>query len=163
MYSRYAPVEIAPGVYEQVSIRAGAKGFDLSLAATANHTVMMRGGLFRFQFAANQTPTTFVCHPSKLMNYVDVPTYLAAPDFGTAYITRTGRRGGVLSKAVVAVPGHVVCGGHYTAPADERRRPERDRAAAVAHNAPLRVCRALSRCRTCSAATRGLRDFRNTR
>ena len=51
---------------------------------------MMRGGLFRFQFAANQTPTTFVCHPSKLMNYVDVPTYLAAPDFGTAYITRTG-------------------------------------------------------------------------
>jgi hypothetical protein len=86
----YPPVEIAPGVYEQVSIRAGAKGFDLSLAATANHTVMMRGGLFRFQFAANQTPTTFVSHPSKLMNYVDVPTYLAAPDFGTAYITRTG-------------------------------------------------------------------------
>jgi len=87
---QYAPVEIAPGVYEQVSIRAGAKGFDLSLAAAANHTVMMRGGLFQFQFAANQTPTTFVCHPSKLMNYVDVPTYLAAPDFGTAYITRTG-------------------------------------------------------------------------
>ena len=24
------------------------------------------------------------------MNYVDVPTYLAAPDFGTLYITRTG-------------------------------------------------------------------------
>ena len=87
---RYAPVEIAPGVYEQLSIRARAKGFDLSLAATANHKVTMRGGMFRFQFAANQTPTTFVCHPSKLMNYVDVPTYLAAPDFGTAYITRTG-------------------------------------------------------------------------
>jgi len=88
---RYAPVEIAPGVYEQVSIRAGAKSFDLSLAAAAaNRTVMMRGGLFRFQFAANQTPTTFVSHPSKLMNYVDVPTYLAAPDFGTVYITRTG-------------------------------------------------------------------------
>lgn len=50
----------------------------------------MRGGLFRFQFAANQTPTTFVCHPSKLMNYVSVPTYLAAPDFGTALITREG-------------------------------------------------------------------------
>ena len=87
---RYEPVEIARGVYEQVSIRAGAKGFDLSINAVANHNVKMRGGLFRFQFAANQTPTTFVCHPSKLMNYVDVPTYLAAPDFGTAYITRTG-------------------------------------------------------------------------
>lgn len=86
----YAPVEIAPGVYEQVSIRATAKSFDLSLGATANRTVIMRGGLFRFQFAANQTPTTFVSHPSMLMNYVDVPTYLAAPDFGTAYITRTG-------------------------------------------------------------------------
>jgi hypothetical protein len=87
---RYAPVEIAPGVYEQVSIRAGAKGFDLELAATAEHAVRMRGGLFRFQFAANQTPTTFVSHPSKLMNYVDVPAYLAAPDFGTVYITRAG-------------------------------------------------------------------------
>ena len=87
---RYAPVEIAPGAYEQVAIRADAKGFDLSLAAAANHTFMLRGGLFRFQFAANQTPTTFVGHPSKLMNYVDVPTYLAAPDFGTVYITRTG-------------------------------------------------------------------------
>jgi hypothetical protein len=87
---RYAPVEIAPGVYEEVSIRAGARGFDLSLAAAANRPVMMRGGLFRFHFAANQTPTTFVCHPSRLMNYVEAPTYLAAPDFGTAYITRTG-------------------------------------------------------------------------
>ena len=87
---RYAPVELAPGVYEQVSIRAGARGFDLGLAADANHTVMMRGGLFRFDFAANQTPTTFVCHPSKIMNYVSIPTYLAAPDFGTAYISRTG-------------------------------------------------------------------------
>ncbi len=87
---RYAPVEVRPGVYEQVTIRADAKGFDLSLAATAKHKVLMRGGLFRFEFAANQTPTTFVCHPSKLTNYVDVPTYLAAPDFGTAYITRAG-------------------------------------------------------------------------
>ncbi len=87
---RYAPVEVAPGVLEQVVIQAGARGFDLSLAVTAKHTVLMRGGLFRFEFAANQTPTTFVCHPSKLMNYVEVPTYLAAPDFGTAYITRTG-------------------------------------------------------------------------
>src|SRR5665213_2672500 len=51
---------------------------------------MMRGGLFRFHFAANQTPTTFVCRPSELMNYVTAPAYLAAPDFGTAYITRTG-------------------------------------------------------------------------
>jgi hypothetical protein len=87
---RYGPREVAPGVYEQVSIRADAKGFDLSLAAMAKRTVTMRGGLFRFQFAANQTPTTFVCHPSKLMNYVNIPAYLAAPDFGTAYITRTG-------------------------------------------------------------------------
>jgi Bacterial alpha-L-rhamnosidase 6 hairpin glycosidase domain len=87
---RYAPVKVAPGVFEQVEIRAGAQGFDLSLAAVAKHAVLMRGGLFRFDFAANQTPTTFVCHPSKLMNYVDVPTYLAAPDFGTVYITRTG-------------------------------------------------------------------------
>lgn len=86
----YAAVEIASGVYEEVSVRAGAKGFDLSLGTTANRTVMVRGGLFRFQFAANQTPTTFVGHPSKLMNYMDLPTYLAAPDFGTAYITRTG-------------------------------------------------------------------------
>lgn len=87
---RYAPVEVAPGAFEQVEIRADAKGFDLSLAAAAKHTVLMRGGLFRFELAANQTPTTFVSHPSKLMNYVDVPTYLAAPDFGTVYITRTG-------------------------------------------------------------------------
>jgi len=87
---RYAPVEIAPGVWERVAIQAKARGFDLSLAAVANRTVWMRGGLFRFHFAANQTPTTFVCHPSRLINYVAVPTYLAAPDFGTVYITRTG-------------------------------------------------------------------------
>ena len=87
---RYAPVEVAPGVLEQVVIRAGARGFDLSLAVSAKHAVLVRGGLFRFEFAANQTPTTFVGHPSKLMNYMAVPTYLAAPDFGTAYITRTG-------------------------------------------------------------------------
>jgi hypothetical protein len=87
---RYAPVEVAPGAYEQVALRAGAKGFDLSLSAAANHTLLLRGGLFRFEFAANQTPTTFVGHPSKLMNYVDVPTYMAAPDFGTVYMTRTG-------------------------------------------------------------------------
>ena len=87
---RYAPVQAAPGAYEQVAIRADAKWFDLSLAVAANHTVLLRGGLFRFAFAANQTPTTFVGHPSKLMNYVDVPAYLAAPDFGTVYITRTG-------------------------------------------------------------------------
>jgi len=86
---RYAPVEVAPGAYEQVVLRADAKGFDLSLAAAANHALLLRGGLFRFQFAANQTPMTFVGHPSKLMNYVDVPTYLAAPDFGTVYITHT--------------------------------------------------------------------------
>ena len=86
----YSPVEIATGVREQVSIRAGERGFDLGLAAAADHTVMMRGGLFRFQFAANQTPTTFVGHPSNLMNYVATPAYLAAPDFGTAYITRQG-------------------------------------------------------------------------
>jgi hypothetical protein len=87
---QYAPVEVAPGAYEQVSIRANERGFDLGLAATASQTTLMRGGLFRFRFAANQTPTTFVGHPSEIMNYVATPTYLAAPDFGTAYITRTG-------------------------------------------------------------------------
>jgi hypothetical protein len=87
---RYAPVEVAPGVHEQVSIRANAQGFDLSLAAGASHPVLMRGGLFRFQWAANQTPTTFVCHPSRLTNYVDGPAYLVAPDFGATYITSTG-------------------------------------------------------------------------
>jgi hypothetical protein len=87
---RYAPIEVAPGAYEQVVIRAKEKGFDLSLAASADHTMLLRGGLFRFEFAANQTPTTFVGHPSKLMNYVGLPTYLAAPDFGTVYVTRTG-------------------------------------------------------------------------
>lgn len=86
----YTPVEVAIGAYEQVSIRADERGFDLGLAAAADHPMMMRGGLFRFHFAANQTPTTFVCQPSKLMNYVETPTYLAAPDFGTAFITRTG-------------------------------------------------------------------------
>lgn len=87
---RYAAVEIAPGVSEQIAIRAGAKSFDLALSASGRHAMLMRGGLFRFQFAANQTPTTFVCHPSKLMNYVEMPTYLAAPDFGTVFITRSG-------------------------------------------------------------------------
>jgi hypothetical protein len=86
----YAPVEVAPGAYEQVSIRANERGFDLGLAAVANHIMLMRGGLFRFHFAANQTPTTFVGHPSEIMNYVNTPTYLDAPDFGTAYITRSG-------------------------------------------------------------------------
>jgi len=86
----YAPVEVATGACEQVSIRADERGFDLGLAAEANRTMMMRGGLFRFHFAANQTPTTFVCRPSKIMNYVATPAYLAAPDFGTAYITRMG-------------------------------------------------------------------------
>lgn len=86
----YAPIEIAPGVWERVTIRADARGFDLLLSAVANRVVTMRGGLFRFHFAANQTPTTFVGHPSKLINYVDLPTYLAAPDFGTVYITHTG-------------------------------------------------------------------------
>ena len=86
----YSPIEVAPGIREQMSIRADERGFELGLAAAADHTVMMRGGLFRFQFAANQTPTTFVGHPSKLMNYVATPAYLVASDFGTAYITRKG-------------------------------------------------------------------------
>jgi hypothetical protein len=86
----YSPVEVAPGAFEQVSILANERGFDLGLAAVANHQVTMRGGLFRFHFAASQTPTTFVGHPSEIMNYVSVPAYLAAPDFGTAYITRSG-------------------------------------------------------------------------
>lgn len=87
---QYSPVEVATGAREQVSIRADERGFDLGLAAAADHTIMMHGGLFRFHFAANQTPTTFVGHPSELMNYVATPAYLAAPDFGTAYITRQG-------------------------------------------------------------------------
>ncbi len=100
----YEPVEVAPGAYEQVSIRAGERGFDLGLAATANHTTMMRGGLFRFHFAANQTPTTFVCRPSEIMNYVATPAYLAAPDFGTAYITRTGDRAAFYRKPSALFP-----------------------------------------------------------
>jgi len=86
----YAPLEVATGAREQVAIRANERGFDLGLAAMADQPTTMRGGLFRFHFAANQTPTTFVCRPSEIMNYVDTPTYLAAPDFGTTYITRTG-------------------------------------------------------------------------
>lgn len=87
---RYAPVQVAPGAWEQLSIRADERGFDLELTAKAVNPTLMRGGLFRFHFAANQTPTTFVCHPSKIMNYVDTPAYLAAPDFGTAFVTRDG-------------------------------------------------------------------------
>jgi hypothetical protein len=87
---RYASVNLSPEASEQLEIRADEKGFDLSLAAAANTTTLLRGGVFRFDFAANQTPTTFVSHPSSLINYVDTPTYLAAPDFGTVYITRTG-------------------------------------------------------------------------
>ena len=86
----YAPVKVAEGACEQVSIRADERRFDLGLATAATHKIMLRGGLFRFHFAANQTPTTFVGHPSEIMNYVATPAYLAAPDFGTAYITRTG-------------------------------------------------------------------------
>ena len=48
---RYAPAEVVPGAFEQVVIRADAKGFDLSLAAAAQHTIMVRGGLFRFELA----------------------------------------------------------------------------------------------------------------
>lgn len=87
---QYPPVPVAAGALEQMSIRADERGFDLNLAAAADHKIIMRGGLFRFHFAANQTPTTFVCRPSAIMNYVETPAYLAAPDFGTAYITRTG-------------------------------------------------------------------------
>jgi Bacterial alpha-L-rhamnosidase 6 hairpin glycosidase domain len=100
----YSPVEVAPGAYEQVSIRAGQRGFDLALAARAHPTVTMRGGLFRFDFAANQTPTTFVCHPSKILNYVSAPTYLAAPDFGTAYVTATGDPGAFYRKPSALFP-----------------------------------------------------------
>lgn len=101
---RYAPVEVAPGAYEQVSIRAGEHSFDLGLAASARQTTIMRGGLFRFDLAANQTPTTFVCHPSKILNYVALPTYLAAPDFGTAYVTSTGDAGAFYRKPSALFP-----------------------------------------------------------
>jgi hypothetical protein len=87
---RYTPVKVASHAWEQVCIRTEERGFDLGLAAAADQTTLLRGGLFRFHFAANQTPTTFVCRPSKIMNFVEMPAYLAAPDFGMAYITCTG-------------------------------------------------------------------------
>ncbi|HTV43048.1 MAG TPA: hypothetical protein VMF08_20960 [Candidatus Sulfotelmatobacter sp.] len=86
----YAPVQVAPGAWEQLSLRADERGFDLELAAKADRPTIMRGGVFRFHFAANQTPTTFVCHPSEILNYVETPAYLDAPDFGAAYVTRDG-------------------------------------------------------------------------
>ena len=88
----YRRVQIAPGAWERVSIRADRRGFDLGLAAVADRKIAMRGGLFRFHFAANQTPTTFICRPPKLINYVQSPCYLDAPDFGTAYVTTAGDR-----------------------------------------------------------------------
>jgi hypothetical protein len=100
----YTPVEVAAGAFEQVSFRANERGFDLGLAAAANQKMLLRGGLFRFHFAANQTPTTFVCHPSELMNYVTTPTYLDAPDFGTAYITRTGDAAAFYRKPAALFP-----------------------------------------------------------
>ena len=100
----YPAVEVAPGAYEEVSIRAGERGFDLALGARARQTVTMRGGLFRFHFAANQTPTTFVCRPSRIMNYVGLPTYLAAPDFGAAYITSSGDAGAFYRKPSAMFP-----------------------------------------------------------
>ena len=87
---RYAPVQVATNAWVQVCVRTEERGFDLGLAAAADQTTLLRGGLFRFHFAANQTPTTFVCRPSKIMNYVAAPAYLAAPDFGSAYVTCTG-------------------------------------------------------------------------
>lgn len=101
---RYPAVEVAPGAFEQVSIRAAERGFDLALGARARQTVTMRGGLFRFHFAANQTPTTFVCRPSRILNYVGLPTYLAAPDFGAAYITRSGDAGAFYRKPSAMFP-----------------------------------------------------------
>jgi hypothetical protein len=100
----YSAAEVAPGAFEEVSILAGERGFDLALAARARQTMMMRGGLFRFHFAANETPTTFVGQPSKILNYVGLPSYLAAPDFGTAYITRSGEAGAFYRKPSAMFP-----------------------------------------------------------
>ncbi|MHB1767748.1 MAG: glucosidase family protein, partial [Phycisphaerae bacterium] len=84
---QYAPVPVAPGVALRLALKAGERDFDLELTVLADRETAMQGGVFRFDFAPNQTPTTFVCHPATIFNYVPTPCYLHAPDWGTAFIT----------------------------------------------------------------------------
>ncbi len=87
----YEAVGVAPGVAVRVALKMGERDFDLELTAVADRKTALRGGLFRFDFAANQTPTTFVCRPEKIFNFVSIPCYLHAPDFGTAFITSSNK------------------------------------------------------------------------
>ncbi len=88
---QYAPVDVAPGVALRLAIKAGERDFDLELTVRADRRTAMHGGVFRFDFAPNQTPTTFICHPEKVFNFVSTPCYLHAPDFGTAFITSSNK------------------------------------------------------------------------
>lgn len=83
----YTPISVAPGVTLRLAFKAGARDFDMELTVVAGRKTAMRGGVFRFDFAPNQTPTTFVCRPENVLNFVSIPCYLHAPDFGTAFIT----------------------------------------------------------------------------
>ncbi len=87
----YAPVAVAPGVAVRVALKMGERDFDLELTTATQQRTAMRGGIFRFDFAPNQTPTTFVCRPEKIFNFVSTPCYLHAPDFGTAFITSSNQ------------------------------------------------------------------------
>jgi hypothetical protein len=84
---QYAPVGVAAGVLLRLAIKAEERSFDLELTVRTDRKIAMRGGVFRFDFAANQTPTTFVCRPGKVLNFVTIPCYLHAPDCGSAFIT----------------------------------------------------------------------------
>lgn len=84
---QYAHVPVAPGVSLRLAIKTGLRDFDMELTVLAEQDTAMQGGVFRFDFAPNQTPVTFVCHPAKVFNYVPPPCYLHAPDWGTAFIT----------------------------------------------------------------------------
>ena len=84
---QYAPISVAPGVSLRLALKTGERDFDMELTAIVDRETVMAGGVFRFEFAPNQTPATFVCHPSDVFNYVPTPCYLHAPDWGTAFIT----------------------------------------------------------------------------
>ncbi len=84
---QYSPVSVAPGVELRLALKMGPRNFELEVTTVADRKTAMRGGVFRFDFAPNQTPTTFVCRPEKVFNFVSTPCYLHAPDFGTAFIT----------------------------------------------------------------------------
>ena len=83
----YTPISVVPGVTLRLAFKAGTRDFDMELTVVADRKIAMKGGVFRFDFAPNQTPTTFVCRPENVLNFVSIPCYLHAPDFGTAFIT----------------------------------------------------------------------------